>query len=56
MGFRSYASNRFLSPKFRAFIDFIAGELHEPLGVIALQTVENESGESAEKNGREGCS
>ena len=44
-----HASNRFLSPKFRAFIDFIAGELHKP-------TVENESGESAEKNGREGCS
>ena len=44
-----YASKRFLSPKFRAFIDFIAGELHK-------LTVENESGESAEKNGREGCS
>ena len=24
-----HASNRFLSPKVRAFIDFIAGELHE---------------------------
>lgn len=44
-----YASNHFLSPKFRAFIDFIAGKLHKP-------TVENESRESAEKNGREGCS
>ena len=27
-----YASNRFLSPKVRAFIDFIAIELHEPTG------------------------
>ncbi len=44
-----YASNRFLSPKVRAFIDFTPGELHEP-------TIENECGESAEKNGREGFS
>ena len=44
-----YASNRFLSPKVRAFIDFIASELHEPM-------VENERGATAEKNGREGCS
>ena len=44
-----YASNRFLSPKVRTSIDFTAGELHE-------QMVENNCGESAEKNGREGFS